>query len=226
MGNIGLCGFDQTAGKQLEKAIVASGAAVKWLKGRSLDAVSMTAVAECDCIVLLLKRDGSEFWAKLSRSVQAASPTPLILVSNVCDESETVACLEMGCDDCISVNSSARVMVAKILVVARRARGAQDPWVPIVFGPLKIDLAAREALLMGENLSLTGAQMGLMAELARSSGRIVPRDVLLGVLGSGDSGGYNRNLDVHICHLRGKLAGSPLRIVTVRGSGYQLCPVL
>ena len=61
--------------------------------------------------------------------------------------------------------------------------------------------------------------------LVRRAGRVVPRDTILEEAGRGDTVVGERTIDVHISHLRQKLAeagGSPQLIRTVRGIGYQL----
>jgi len=57
--------------------------------------------------------------------------------------------------------------------------------------------------------------------LARSSGRIVSRDELAAALYQRESTPHERSLDVHMSHLRKKLAsGERTLIRTVRGVGY------
>ncbi|MEA3254136.1 MAG: winged helix-turn-helix domain-containing protein, partial [Chloroflexota bacterium] len=58
--------------------------------------------------------------------------------------------------------------------------------------------------------------------LAQNLGIILSREKLLDVVWGFDYYGETRTVDVHINHLREKIAGSGARIETVRGAGYKL----
>jgi DNA-binding response OmpR family regulator len=53
-------------------------------------------------------------------------------------------------------------------------------------------------------------------------GRVFTREQLLQQAWGFDFYGQTRTVDVHIAHLRKKLAGSPISIETVTGIGYKL----
>jgi len=60
--------------------------------------------------------------------------------------------------------------------------------------------------------------------LAGHPGRVFSREQLLQQAWGADFRGQTRTVDVHVAHLRKKLAGSRARIETVTGIGYKLVP--
>jgi DNA-binding response OmpR family regulator len=88
---------------------------------------------------------------------------------------------------------------------------------------VRISVAAREVLLAGEVVELTGVEFDLLLALARRAGRVVSRDALLSAAGRDDVVVGDRTVDVHISHIRQALGDdprAPQRIRTVRGVGY------
>ena len=96
-------------------------------------------------------------------------------------------------------------------------------------GGLRLDARAREVRYFGESVDFTSVEFDILELLMRAAGRIVSRDELAVVLYQRRSTPYERSLDVHISHLRKKLAlvqgrnrhtyAKPV-IRTVRGIGY------
>lgn len=58
--------------------------------------------------------------------------------------------------------------------------------------------------------------------LAQNPGILLSRDKILEMVWGFDYYGETRTVDVHINHLREKLADSGVNIETVRGSGYKM----
>jgi DNA-binding response OmpR family regulator len=95
----------------------------------------------------------------------------------------------------------------------------------LVAGDIVIDVPGRVVTIAGRPADLTGIEFDILVALARRAGRVVPRDALLEEAGRGDVHVSERTVDVHISHLRQKLADdprSPRVIKTVRGVGYVL----
>lgn len=90
---------------------------------------------------------------------------------------------------------------------------------------LEVDFHAQVVLLDGESVRLTRLEFTLLAQLARTPGEIVSRDVLmLNVWGYGPEI-QSRTMDVHLRRLRVKLGSySKQHIETVFGLGYRLQP--
>ena len=66
------------------------------------------------------------------------------------------------------------------------------------------------------------AGAGLLATLLENRGIVLERDRLLEQVWGYDYFGETRTVDVHVMHLRDKIAGSGVVIETIRGLGYKL----
>jgi DNA-binding response OmpR family regulator len=62
----------------------------------------------------------------------------------------------------------------------------------------------------------------LLVAFVRYLGRVLERDKLLNDVWGYEYFGDTRTVDVHVAHLRDRLAGSTLNIQTVRGMGYKM----
>jgi two-component system response regulator VicR len=99
--------------------------------------------------------------------------------------------------------------------------GAPDPVFEL--GNLRIDLGSYEVTVGGRPVSLTHQEFELLVMLAREAGRIQAYETLGQALWRSEGENSLRRLNVAICRLRAKLAGSrPYRIETVRRRGYGL----
>jgi DNA-binding response OmpR family regulator len=92
-----------------------------------------------------------------------------------------------------------------------------------VDGDLVVDVAAREARIDGEVVSLTARELELLVFLMRHRRRAFRRDELLQEVW-GYSYGDTSTVTVHVRRLREKVEAdpaAPARIVTVWGVGYR-----
>ena len=70
--------------------------------------------------------------------------------------------------------------------------------------------------------STRAKEFDLLLTLAEHKGLVLTREQLLNLVWGYDFYGQTRTVDVHIAHLRRKLAGSQVQIETVTGVGYKL----
>ena len=85
-------------------------------------------------------------------------------------------------------------------------------------------MMARRAFRGEQELRLTPKEFSLLAELVRSRGAALSRDLLLTQVWGYDYLGDSHTVDVHVRWLREKIEDNPSdpkRIVTVRGVGYR-----
>lgn len=153
----------------------------------------------------------------------------LILTANT-DETDRIVGLEIGADDYVAKTSSPRELSARLKALMRRASSGPgsrqvDDDRPIQVDELSLIPSERRANLAGQTLPLTSTEFGVLHYLMRHAGTVIPKeDLSRAVLGRGLSP-YDRALDVHVSHIRKKLAvheGWRHRIQAVRGVGYQL----
>ena len=91
----------------------------------------------------------------------------------------------------------------------------------LTFGPLRLDVGARELSRDGVPLVMTRTELDLLLALAQRPGEAVTRRWLVEHVLDPERDGNERTLDVHMSRLRKKL-GDACVIETVWGIGYRL----
>jgi two-component system, OmpR family, alkaline phosphatase synthesis response regulator PhoP len=155
------------------------------------------------------------------RAESTTSHVPILMLTARTDESDKVLGLNLGADDYITKPFSMRELVARVNAVLRRTDGAEAAHTVYDSGVLVIDPASFTVKCRGSEVRLTRKEFALLSELARNTGRVLTREVLLDRVWSMNYYGDSRTLDVHIRRLRQKL-GDPSLIETVTGIGYRL----
>jgi two-component system response regulator RstA len=127
---------------------------------------------------------------------------------------------ELGGDDFVRKPVDPRILVLRI-EAATRNRQQPTVWAG---GGLEIDARQRQVQSNGEPISLTTGQFDLLWLLARNAGDVVSRETYYREIRGIRYDGVDRGYDSRIRELRARLdaVGVEGRIVTVRGSGYQL----
>ena len=182
-------------------------------------------------VILDLMLPGMDGFEVLRR-IRAVSTVPVLMLTARGDETDRIVGLEVGADDYLPKTFSTRELLARLRAVLRRSTpGAGTAAVPggpadeIVVGELRVNPAARSAVLGDEVLSLTPVEFDLLACLARGRGRVKSREALLDEIRDRNYDVFDRSIDVHISSLRRKLGDdvrSPRYIRTLRSAGYML----
>jgi len=163
---------------------------------------------------------------EVCRRIREFSDAYVIMVTGRTDEVDRVVGLTVGADDYVTKPFSARELTARIAAMRRRPRATPDPEV-WDFGPLRVDVAAREAVLDGGLVDLTKLEFDLLAKLASEPRRAFTRAQLLNAVWGSDWYGDDHVVDVHMGNLRKKLGESgtqPRFVHTVRGVGFRFEP--
>lgn len=176
--------------------------------------------------VMLPGMDGFEVLKQLRRT----SEVPVLMLTARGEEPDRIVGLEIGADDYLPKTFSTRELLARLRAVTRRATRVAAEGEPggekeIVVGHLRVNPAARVALLDDQALTLTPVEFDLLAALARARGRVKSREQLLEEIRDRNYDVFDRSIDVHISTLRRKLdddAKEPRYIRTVRSAGYML----
>ena len=156
----------------------------------------------------------------LCRRLRDSADVPILILTARDEEIDRIIGLELGADDYLTKPFSPRELVARVRAVLRRADPGPESRV-IEVGELQVDLRTQSATIAGVRLELRTLEFELLAELARNSGNVVRRDLLLDRVWGISFAGGTRTVDVHVAQLRKKL-GRPDLIHTVRGVGYRL----
>ncbi len=180
--------------------------------------------------VMLPGMDGFE----VCRVIRQEMNTPIIMLTARAEEIDRVVGLEVGADDYLSKPFSMRELLARVKALLRRVRfmtetitrvqsedtGKND----ILSGNLRIDQNRHEVFLDDHVLDLAPKEYDLLLYFINHKRFILTRDQILEKVWGWEYSGDSRTVDVHVSWLRDKIeknAETPLRIITVRGSGYR-----
>jgi two-component system response regulator CpxR len=167
--------------------------------------------------VMLPNLDGFE----VLRLLRRRTDVPVIMLTARVAQEDRIQGLETGADDYLTKPFEPRELVARIRALLRRATARREPAVRV--GELSVDAGSRRATVADELLQLTTIEFDILDVLARAAGRVVSRDEMSRALHQRESAASDRSLDVHISHLRRKLAqAAGPGIQTVRSVGYLL----
>jgi DNA-binding response OmpR family regulator len=160
----------------------------------------------------------------ICKQVRLESNVPIIMLTARDEDVDKIVGLELGADDYLTKPFNPRELVARVKAILRRAENAGEAVAASVIrlGDLLIDKARREATAGGRDLALRTKEFDLLAALAENAGIVLTREQLLDRVWGYSFYGETRTVDVHVQHVRAKLAGSGLGITTVRGVGYKL----
>jgi DNA-binding response OmpR family regulator len=159
---------------------------------------------------------------EVCRRLRQDSDVPILMLTARNEDVDKIVGLELGADDYLTKPFNPREMVARVKAILRRYAGGQRPGPMILLGPLSVDRPRREARVGERELTLRAKEFDLLATLADNAGIVLTREQLLDLVWGYDFYGETRTVDVHVQHLRQKLAGSGVAIQTVRGVGYKL----
>jgi DNA-binding response OmpR family regulator len=191
--------------------------------GDGLAALERVARDEPSLIVLDLMLPKLDGW-EVCKQVRAGSDVPILMLTARDDDIDKIVGLELGADDYLTKPFNPRELVARVRAILRRTepRRAQDGEQALSIGNLVVDPARREARVEGHLIDLRAKEFDLLLALVENRGIVLRREKLLDLVWGFDFYGQTRTVDVHIAHLRNKLAGSSVEIETVWGVGYKI----
>jgi DNA-binding response OmpR family regulator len=168
--------------------------------------------------LMLPQVDGWE----VCRRIRARSDLPIIMLTARDDDVDKIVGLELGADDYLTKPFNPRELVARIKAILRRAGPRSRSVGPIHLADLTIDPAGRQVWVDQRPIKLRTKEFDLLQTLVEHKNMVLSREQLLDLVWGFDFAGQTRTVDMHIAHLRNKLAGSALTIETVWGIGYKL----
>ena len=164
--------------------------------------------------VMLPGVDGFEILKK----VRESGRIPVLMLTARDEDIDRILGLELGADDYLGKPFNPRELLARIKAILRRSEGTVNRG-PIEVNGVALDPGARTVYTDGQPIELTTLEFDILEQLLRSAGRELSRDALMENLYGRKATPFDRSIDMHVSHLRKKIAGN--RIKTIRGVGYQ-----
>lgn len=160
--------------------------------------------------------DGLEVLTRIREWTQ----TPVLVLSVRDQEQTIVTALEKGADDYVTKPFSTAELVARLNVLQRRSRPAEEP--VLTLGKLKMDFSQRQVFLDGQILKLTPIEYDLLKFLAENWGKTLTQKQILTKVWGPNSTDQAQYLRVYVGHLRKKIASANVEIRNEFGIGYCL----
>jgi two-component system, OmpR family, alkaline phosphatase synthesis response regulator PhoP len=174
-----------------------------------------------DDSMALLQRIGAS--NSLARSV-----TPALGLTRRGDLKTKLRAFDLGVDDILTVPFSPEELLARCIVITRRATGTDHPIIPTIrLGEIEVDIVNRQVRAGHSVVHLSGIEQSLLYLLASRGGRVVTREEILDAVWGTDFVAESNIVDRHIRSLRIKLQNDyrhPRFIATVPGRGYRFIP--
>ena len=185
------------------------------------DALSRQSTLNPDLIVLdLMLPDIDGF--DVCRQIRTRGDVPILMLTARKEDIDKIVGLELGADDYLTTPFNPRELVARVRAILRRYQSGLKPSDTIEVGKLLIDLSRHEVAVDRQPVKLRTKEFNLLATFAQNLGMVLSRERLLELVWGFDYYGESRTVDVHVNHLRDKIAGSDVNIDTVRGTGYKM----
>ncbi len=169
----------------------------------------------------LLQRIGAS--NSLARSV-----TPALGLTRRGDLKTKLRAFDLGVDDILTMPFSPEELLARCIVITRRATGTDRPIIPTIrLGEMEVDIVNRQVRAGNSIVHLSGIEQSLLYLLASRSGRVVTREEILDAIWGTDFVAESNIVDRHIRSLRIKLQNDyrhPRFIATAPGRGYRFIP--
>jgi DNA-binding response OmpR family regulator len=156
------------------------------------------------------------------------SEVPVLGLTRRGDLKTKLKAFDLGVDDILAMPFSPEELLARSIVISRRASGIQGPIVPTIrLGEMEIDIVNRQVRAGRSVVHLSGIEQSLLYLLASRNGQVVSREDILDAVWGTDFVAESNLVDRHIRSLRVKLQNDyrhPRFIATIPGQGYQFIP--
>ena len=191
-------------------------------------AVEKARVGLPDLIILDLMLPGFD-GIEVCRQVRTFSDAYILMLTAREEEIDKIVGFAVGADDYVVKPVSPRELIARSKAILRRPRvqgsvdSAETSSSEIYFGDITLDSNSRTVTCRNHIIDLTKTEFDLLEIMMESPKSVFSRRALLESVWGGEWYGEIHVVDVHIGHLRKKLAdagASDSAVRTVRGVGY------
>lgn len=169
----------------------------------------------------------------ICRRLRAKTQVPIVMVTALGEDIDTILGLELGADDYVTKPFNPRELVARVRAILRHAAppsdGADAQGV-LEFAGWRINAVTRQLHdPEGVEISLTTTEFDVLLAFCRNPNRVLTREAILALTHAGAAGPDARSIDVHVSRLRQKVEPNvkdPSFIKTIRLGGYLFTPTV
>ncbi len=155
------------------------------------------------------------------RELRKDHDVPILMLTARSDDVDKIVGLEIGADDYMTKPFNPREMVARVKAILRRFEGGRKPQNAMMIANLAVDKARREARIDDIPRDMRMKEFDLLVAFVENVGIVLTREQLLENVWGYEYAGETRTVDVHVQHLRTRLAGANVVIETLRSVGYK-----
>ena len=163
----------------------------------------------------------------IAQKIRVTSSIPIIFLSGYTSEEMIIRGLNIGADDYVTKPFQSEILLARVRSALRR--GELHPLQAVrnlQLGDVTFEVSEqRLSNARGLSIKLTEMEALILALLANAEAQTISREEMFRRVYGRDWDTLNRGIEVHISHLRRKLAGvseEQSTIVGLRGVGYHL----
>lgn len=161
------------------------------------------------------KMDGWE----TCRTIRKYSQVPIIMLTARSEERDELQGFNLGVDEYISKPFSPKILVARVEAILRRSNAVSSDLIEI--GGIRIDKAAHQVTIDGQNIDLSYKEFELLTYFVENQGIALSREKILNNVWNYDYFGDARTIDTHVKKLRSKMGEKGDYIRTIWGMGYK-----
>lgn len=176
--------------------------------------------ADYDAVVMDLRLPDKHGLVLLGEMRARGDTTPVLILTAQGALQDRVRGLNLGADDFLTKPFALEELEARLTALVRRSRGR--PALRLQCGALEYDSESGAFSLSGVILHVTPREHAALSALVLRAHVPVEKGQLFTKVFEQDSEASPDAIEVVLHRLRKKLAGSDVRIVTVRGLGYML----
>jgi two-component system OmpR family response regulator/two-component system response regulator QseB len=206
---------DPLLGDGIRAGLAQAGFAVDWVRDGVAGEVALKTGSPA-AVVLDLGLPRLAGLELLRRIRAAGNKAPVVILTARDAVEDRIKGLDSGADDYVVKPFDLHELAARLRALIRRSAGEAAP--VLVVGDIRLHPAAREVEFRGKPVELPAREYALLHAFMLSAGRVLTREQLAERLYAWGDEVESNAIDVHIHHLRRKLAPGIIR--TVRGVGY------
>ena len=206
---------DPLLGDGIQAGLAQAGFGVDWVKDGVAGEVALRTTSHA-AVVLDLGLPRLAGLELLRRMRAGGNKTPVLILTARDAIDDRIKGLDSGADDYVVKPFDLHELAARLRALIRRSAGEAAPRLRV--GEIELDPAARRVEFKGKTVELPAREYALLHTLMLGAGRVLTREQLTEKLYAWGEEVESNAIDVHIHHLRRKLASGVIR--TVRGVGY------